>query len=176
MNFFRRLLLSLAVIIMLVGLAGMFLPTTAHVERSIVIDTSPENIWPHISDFKAWESWSPWYAKDPSAKFTYSGEPGTVGHRAAWNSENPKVGSGSQEIVQIKDNASMTTALDFGDQGEAQANLTLSPEGSGTRVTWSLDSDFSDNFAGRYVGLLLDKMVGADYEAGLANLKTHAGG
>jgi len=176
MNFARRLLLSIAVLIMLVGFVGAFLPTSAHVERSIVIDSAPEKIWPHISNFKSWESWSPWYTKDPEAKFTYSGEPGAVGHRAEWESENSEVGSGSQEVVEISDQKSMTTALDFGEQGMAKAKFELVPEGNGTKVTWSLDSDFSDNFVGRYFGLFLDKMVGADYETGLTNLKAQVGG
>jgi Polyketide cyclase / dehydrase and lipid transport len=54
------------------------------------------------------------------------------------------------------------------------ATLVLAPEGTGTRATWSLDTDFSGSLLGRYFGLALDRMVGPDYEKGLAQLKALA--
>ncbi len=176
MVFFRRLLLSIAILLVLIGLVGMILPSSVHVERSAVFNTTPEKIWPHVSNFKSWEAWSPWFAKDPDASFTYSGDAGTVGHTSTWSSEQKEVGSGSQKIVEITPNERMVTALDFGAQGTATATFALVPDGGTTRVTWSLDSDFGKNFIGRYFGLMMDKMVGSDYEAGLAKLKTVSGG
>lgn len=176
MVFFRRLLLSIAILMLLIGVIGMILPSSAHVERSVMINTTPDKIWPHVSNFKAWEAWSPWFARDPDATFTYSGDKGSVGHASTWSSEQKDVGSGSQKIVEVVPNEKMVTALDFGSQGTAVAMFELVPQTSGTRVTWSLDSDFGDNFIGRYFGLMMDRMIGPDYEAGLANLKNVSGG
>lgn len=176
MVFFRRLLLTIAVLVLLIGLVGMLLPSSVHVERSAVFNTTPDKIWPHISNFKSWEAWSPWFEKDPNASFTYSGNAGSVGHESTWSSEQKDVGSGSQKITEVVANEKMVTALDFGSQGTAVAMFELEPQTSGTRVTWSLDSDFGDNFIGRYFGLMMDRMLGPDYEAGLAKLKTVSGG
>jgi len=169
MIFLRRLVISLLILLVLLLAAGLFLPRTAHVERSIVIDAPGEKVFALISDFKAWEKWSPWYGIDPETKYTYSGS--GLGARTTWQSNERSVGSGSQEITAIDAPKSMTTALDFGTEGPAVANFTLVPDGSGTRVTWAFDVDFSDSYFGRYFGLAMDRMLGGSYESGLANLK-----
>jgi hypothetical protein len=49
--------------------------------------------------------------------------------------------------------------------------FTFKPEGDQTAVTWSLAG--KNNFMGKAVGLFMnvDKMVGGDFEKGLASLK-----
>ena len=169
MTFLRRLVVSLLILLLLLLAAGLFLPKTAHVERSVVINAPAETIFPLIADFKAWERWSPWYGIDPDTVYTYEGS--GLGARTSWTSEERSVGSGSQEITAINPPNSMNTALDFGAEGPAQAYFTLAPEGSGTRVTWGFDTDFTNSYIGRYFGLVLDRMLGGPYETGLANLK-----
>jgi len=169
MRFLKRFLIRLIILIAILVGIGLIIPSTHHVERSIVIDAPPDKVWTHIATFKAWESWSPWYARDPDAEFTYSGE--GVGQTAVWKSDNRQVGSGSQEVTTFDAPSKFVTALDFGGHGQAVATFDLVPEASGTRVTWALDSESGNNLIARYFGLMLDKMVGLDYETGLANLK-----
>src|SRR5690606_16939708 len=38
-------------------------------------------------------------------------------------------------------------------------------------VTWSMQADMGNNPIGRWMGLMMDSIVGADYETGLASLK-----
>lgn len=91
-----------------------------------------------------------------------------------WASDDPDVGSGSQEITAVDPPGRIEVLLDFGDQGTADAFFDLEPADAGTRVTWGFDTDFGYNVIGRYMGLFFDQLLGPDYEKGLASLKTLA--
>jgi uncharacterized protein YndB with AHSA1/START domain len=167
----------LVVVVALVALflgVGLFLPTTAHVERSIATTASPEVVYGIVSGFRRFNEWSPWASLDPGTKYTYSGPESGVGARMEWTSDDPDVGSGSQEVVAVEPGRSVTSKLEFGTQDQATTTLTLTPEGGVTTILWAFDSNFEGNFLGRYFGLMLDRFVGADYEKGLARLKALA--
>ena len=164
-------------IVGLVGLfvvIGLFLPTTAHVERSITTSASPDTVYGIVSGFRRFNEWSPWFDLDPAAQYQFSGPEQGVGAGMTWSSEKPEVGSGRQEIVAVEPGRSVTTKLDFGEQGQATAQFTVVPQGSGSRITWAFDTDFEGDFLGRYFGLFFDRLVGADYEKGLERLKALA--
>jgi uncharacterized protein YndB with AHSA1/START domain len=165
---------SAAALVGLLLLVGLFLPTTAHVERSIATGASPATVYDIVSDFRRFNEWSPWFGLDPQAKYTYEGPDGGVGARMRWAGDPATVGTGSQEITAVDPGRSVTTRLDFGDQGQATARITIEPDGAGSRVTWAFDTSFEGDFLGRYFGLLFDRWIGADYEKGLAKLKTVA--
>jgi effector-binding domain-containing protein len=103
-------------------------------------------------------------------KVTMEGPRSGVGAKYSW-SGNDKVGVGTQTITASVENQSVSHDLDFGSMGLAKAQMSLSPESNGTTVTWTLDSDMGVNPIGRYFGLLMDRMVGKDYERGLGKLK-----
>jgi hypothetical protein len=84
---------------------------------------------------------------------------------------NSEVGTGSQTITAIEPDKRVAIDLTFGDMDASKVEMLLALEGGGTRVTWTLESQFGYDLAGRYFGLLMDKFVGADYEKGLAQLK-----
>jgi uncharacterized protein YndB with AHSA1/START domain len=153
---------------------GLFLPTSAHVERSIVTSAAPDTVYGIASGFGRFNEWSPWFELDSQAAYTYSGPASGVGARMAWTSDKPDVGSGSQEIVAVEPGRKVTTRLDFGEQGQATSTLTIEPDGAGSRVTWAFDTSFEGDFLGRYFGLLFDRWIGAGYEKGLARLKAVA--
>ncbi len=180
MRFVKGLVVFLLVLIVaLIGVAFV-LPPSAHVERSVTIDRPASEIYAVLNSYHRFIDWSPWAAKDPSAHYTQSGPAAGVGAKQSWIGDPKTVGSGSQEIIESKANESVTTALDFGDMGQAKARFLLTPAGQGTKVTWSLDTSaplgldakIIWNTIGRYMGLFMDRMVGPDYEAGLAKLKT----
>jgi uncharacterized protein YndB with AHSA1/START domain len=170
----RKLLLGLTVLLVLVLAAGLFLPRSAHVERSIVTSAPPERVFPLVDGFARFNEWSPWAELDPNTVYTYSGPASGVGARMEWSSENSNVGSGSQEVIAIEPGRSVTNRLDFGPQGQATARIDIEPAGGGSRITWSMDSSFEDDYLGRYFGLLFDRLIGPDYEKGLAKLKALA--
>ncbi|QQP95853.1 SRPBCC family protein [Lysobacter enzymogenes] len=147
---------------------GLLLPDKSHVERSATIDRPPAQVYAMLDSFKRFNEWSPWYQLEPDAKYSYSGPDSGVGAGMAW--EGKKVGRGSQRIAESVPQSKIAVALDF-DGSQATATYTLVAEGEGTRVTWALDSDHGYNLMGRWIGLLMEKMVGKDYEQGLARLK-----
>lgn len=174
MRMLRKLLLGLAALVVLLLAAGLFLPRSVHVERSIVTSAPPERVFPLVDGFARFNEWSPWAELDPDTVYRYSGPPTGVGARMEWASEDSSVGSGSQEVIAIEPGRSVTNRLDFGSQGQATARIDVVPEGRGSRVTWSMDTSFEDDYLGRYFGLFFDSLIGKDYEKGLAKLKALA--
>lgn len=107
----------------------------------------------------------------PKPNCPNSGPEAGVGNTLNWTSEHPQVGTGSQEIVESVPEQTVKTALDFGPMGSASASFDLTPEGDQTQVTWGFESDLGMNPMSRWMGLMMDKWVGGDYERGLTNLK-----
>lgn len=165
-------IIGLVVVLALVFVAGGFLlPREVQVARSIEIDAAPEIVFPHVNSLKATGEWSPWAARDPEMVVNFSGPDEGVGAAMSWTSDEPSVGEGSQKIVVSEVNARVESDLDFGDMGTAKAAVLLDPNGSATNVTWILVADMGNNPVGRWMGLMMDDWVGADYEIGLSNLK-----
>jgi hypothetical protein len=163
--------LALAAVLLVVG---VFLPTSAHVERSIRTTAGPETVYGIVNGFQRFNEWSPWAGLDPKTRYTFSGPVTGVGARMEWSSDKPEVGSGSQEITAVEPGRSVTMRLDFDGQSAATSTMVIEPEASGSLVRWSFDTSYEGNFPMRYFGLLFDGMIGADYEKGLSRLKSIA--
>lgn len=172
MRWFKRVFLTLIVLVIALVCISFLLPGKAEVSRNIAIDAPAEAIFPYVNSMQETEHWSPWLSRDPETKLSYSGPDTGVGNMLSWSSENPEVGTGTQTIIESVDNQSVKTALDFGAMGIAKATFTLQPDGSATKVTWGFVTDLGLNPMARWMGLMMDKWVGADYERGLQNLKT----
>ena len=171
MRILKALFITVAVVVIALVAIAFFLPKTSHVERSTLINRPASQVFGVLNDLHRFSAWSPWFDLDPAAKYTFSGPAAGVGAKFTWVG-NKDVGSGSQEIVATKPDESLKMQLDFGDMGRPTAEFFLVPVGSGTRVTWTLDQSFEGSLVGRYFGLMMDSMVGKDYERGLAKLKT----
>lgn len=175
MTLFRRLITVLAAVILAAVLVAFLLPREVTVSRTVTIDAPAEAVWPKINSLEEMASWSPWLARDPETVQTFTGPESGVGATMAWQSD--KVGSGTQEIVESVEHESVVTALDFDGMGTALADLRLAAaSGGGTDVTWTFDSDMGWNPMMRWMGLMMDRWVGSDYERGLAMLKTSVEG
>lgn len=171
MRLIRNILIGLVGLIAVVVAIGFLLPRHVSVERDIVVDAPPEAVFPHINSLQAFSEWSPWGGYDPDMIVTYSGPDTGVGNVMEWTSDHPSVGNGRQEIVELVENESVRTALDFGEMGLAEAWWRVVPDGDGSRVIWGLDADMGAGPIGRWFGLMMDRWVGADYERGLAQLQ-----
>lgn len=159
-------------LIALMVAVGFALPDTAHVERGTVVQAKPATAYAVLNGFQQFRKWSPWDGLDPNTQYTTSGPIWGVGAGQAWRGDD-RVGAGSQEIIATEADQSVTIKLIFeGFDSENTARYLIAPEGEGSRITWSYDSVFNGNLLGRYFGLMMDKMLGADYEKGLAQLKT----
>jgi hypothetical protein len=173
-NIVRRLFYIVLALVGLCLVAGLFLPNSAHVERSIATSASPATVYGIVNGFKRFNEWSPWFELDPQAKYTYAGPESGVGAKMAWASDKSNVGTGSQEIVSVEPGHVVKTRLEFGSEGQSMSTLTITPEGSGSQVVWAFDASFEGNYFGRYMGLMFDKFLGKDYAKGLSKLKTVA--
>ncbi|MEA5464705.1 SRPBCC family protein [Leptothoe sp. PORK10 BA2] len=169
---------GLVTTVLLAFVAGFIIPSQVHVERSLLINAPPTEIYSMVSDLGQWDAWSPWAKMDPDAEMIISGQ--GVGQTMEWHSEDPQVGNGTQEIIALESPNYVNTHLDFGDQGMADALLKLTPQENGTLVSWSLDTDMRAGVPplmqpiSTYFGFMMDSMIGKDYEQGLSNLKTLA--
>ena len=170
----KKIFIVLVAVIAILLVVGVFLPSSAHIERSVTINAPQATVFTLVDGYSRFNEWSPWAEIDPETVYSYDGPTSGAGAKMSWTSSNPNVGSGSQQIVASEPYRRVEALVDFGAQGTAQAFFDLVPEGSGTHVTWGFDTRFGWNLIGRYFGLLFDRMVGADYEKGLANLKVLA--
>ena len=166
-------LLALVAVAIVLILAAMK-PDSFQVQRSIAINAPPERIQPLIADFRAWSAWSPWEKKDPAMKRSFSGAESGVGARYAWEGDK-NVGKGSMEIVEAVP-TKVALKLDFAAPFEAhnEAVFALQPQGQITNVVWSMTGPTP--FLGKiiHVFMNMDRMVGDDFEAGLAAMKAAA--
>jgi len=171
MRLFRTLALGLFVLVTGFVLVAYLLPRNVIVERQVTIAAAPSEIFPLVNSLQRTTEWSPWIVRDPDMTVTYEGPAAGVGNVMIWTSIVDSVGNGRQEIVESVENARVATLLDFGDMGTARAWIELEETEGGTEITWGLDADMGMNPIGRWMGLTMDRLVGPDYEAGLANLQ-----
>jgi uncharacterized protein YndB with AHSA1/START domain len=166
--------LSLLVLVVLGAWLGFAAtrPDTFHVERSIRVQGSPEQVFALLENFQQWKKWSPWEAKDPAMKRELSGTPSGVGAVYAW-SGNSDVGTGRMEISEAQSPTKLVIQLEFSMPFEAHnvATFTLVPRESGTDVTWEMRGP--SPYLSKVIQTIfpIDRMVGPDFERGLAQLK-----
>ena len=173
MKLVRGLFIGLIVLILVVGLVGWFLPSAAHVERSIIIEATPGEVYDVVIDFEQFNQWSPWYGLDPDARYTYSGGNRVVGSEFSWVSDKPEVGSGRQSIKFLQPNESVVMQLEFDGQVPADSSFTLTPDPDGTLVVWGFDTDLGSNPYMHYLSLFMDRFLGPSYDDGLQRLKKY---
>jgi hypothetical protein len=169
---FKKILLGLAAVIAVFVVVVALQPSHFTYSRSATIAAAPAAVFPHVNDLRQWEAWSPWAKLDPKMKVTYSGPSAGVGAVSAWAGNND-VGEGSMTVTESRPSELVRFRLDFVKPFAATntAEFTFKPEGNGTVVTWSMSGE--NNFVCKAVGLFMncDKMIGAEFEKGLADLK-----
>jgi len=165
------LAIILAILIALLLILASTKPTTFSVHRAAEIKAPPERIFPLISNFHQWTGWSPWEKRDPALKRTYEGADSGKGAVYAWDG-NRNVGSGRMEILEASA-SKIVIKLDFFKpfEGHNTAEFTLSPEGAATNVKWVMHGPAPFMHRVMQVFMNFDKMIGKDFEAGLAGLK-----
>ena len=172
--------LKIAAVIVVLAIAGVLgfaalQPDSFSVRRAASIQAPPEKIFPLINDFARWSAWSPYEKKDPAMKRSFSGPTAGKGAVYAWEG-NGEVGKGRMEIADAEAPSRVTLKLDFVKPFEAhnRVDFTLEPKGGATEVTWAMNGPLP--FVSKVITLFvdMDRMVGGDFEAGLANLKALA--
>jgi len=169
--------------VVVVAVAGVLIfaatkPDVFRVTRSAAIKAPPEKIQAQLSDFRGWQAWSPWEKLDPAMKRNFSGAEKGKGATYAWQG-NGNVGEGRMEITESTPQK-VAMDLDFVKPFEAhnKVTFTLAPvagtAGDSTEVTWSMVGPVPYVAKIVHVFIDMDRMVGGQFESGLANLKTVA--
>jgi len=172
---FRIIAIVVVVVLAAVLIYAASRPDTFRVERSAIINAPPEKVFALINDLQGMNTWSPYETKDPAMKRAYSGAASGQGAMYAWDG-NKEVGSGNIEITQSSPPSKVTMRLNMIKPFDAHniVEFTLQPQGGATNVTWAMHGP--NPYISKVIGLFcsMDRMIGKDFETGLANLKTVA--
>ncbi len=167
----RRIVLALVVVPVLVVLGSFLLPSSYRVERSLVINVRPEAVFEQINRLKHWPQWTAWTVeKYPDMKFSFAGPEAGVGAVYSWTGQSS--GNGTLTITAAEPAKSVSYSLDF-ENGKhlSTGALAIEPQGDGVLVRWHNAGELGANPVNRIFGLLMDRMMGPDFEEGLRKLK-----
>lgn len=170
----KKILLVVAAVIVVFVIVVATRPATFEVKRTAQINAPAEVVFAQVNDFKAWSAWSPWEQLDPTMKRTFNDVPAGVGAAYHWASDKDDVGEGNMKITVARPAEHLDIDLDFLEPFEAHNRIDFDfvKATEGTSVTWKMSGN--NNFMAKVMGLFMDmdKMVGPDFEKGLASLKT----
>ncbi|MDX9883219.1 MAG: GyrI-like domain-containing protein [Prolixibacteraceae bacterium] len=150
--------------------ASFLLPEKIHIERTATINAPARVIFNQVNDLYCWNKWAPWNQIDPGMEVKYIN--GGVGQGAGyhWSSDNRQVGNGKLYITRSLAYDSIVVSMDFMQGGLAGGYFLFREDSSKTSVTWAFESHLGNNPLARWMGLMFDQMIGADFEKGLSNL------
>ena len=170
-----KILMAVAAILVVLVVVIATRPSEFRVERSATMSAPAPVVFAQVNDFHKWEAWSPYAKRDPGMKKTFEGAPAGVGAIYAW-SGNHEVGEGRTTIIESRPTELIRIKLEFVRPfvGTSTATFTFRPEGERTAVTWSLDGRNSLPAKARGLVMNMDKMIGDDFEKGLAQMKAIA--
>jgi hypothetical protein len=166
---------SLAAVILVAGvlILAACRPNRFRVERTATIKAPADAIYARIENFRQWSSWSPYEKLDPDMKRTFRGSPSGQGAIYEWDSQG-QGGKGRMEIVETSPASRIKIRLDFEKPFQAHnvAEFTLDEHGDSTNVTWAMYGP--QPYVAKLMTMFLnmDRLVGKEFETGLANLKT----
>lgn len=168
----KKIFIGLAIVVVILIVVIAVQPAAFQVTRSTTIAAPPEKVFAQVNDFHKWDAWSPWAKLDPAMNQTYEGPATGVGSVYTWNG-NSQVGEGKMTITESDANKRVGIKLEFIKPVAAVNHTTfdLTPDGTNTSVVWSMAG--TNNFMGKAFCLFvsMDKMVGGDFEKGLAQMK-----
>lgn len=167
----KKVLYVIIALIAVYFILALFGAKEMKVERSISINKPSALITGKLADYKFFhDEWSPWTEKDPNMKATYKGNAGEVGHLYTWDG-NKEVGKGEMEIKAFNGD-SLIQRITFDGTGDSKGYYIVKDKGTSTDVTWGIAFDIGFFFRPMTLFMNMEKMVGAEYEKGLAKLKT----
>jgi hypothetical protein len=169
----KKILIAIGVIVVVFLIVVALQPAEFRVVRSANMSAPPAVVFAQVNDFHKWEAWSPWEKLDPALKRTYEGPSAGTGAIYRWVGNN-KVGEGSMTITESRSSDLIRIKLEFLKPfaSTADTEFTFKPEGNQTAVTWSMAG--KNNFMAKAMCLFMNmgKMVGGQFEQGLAQMKS----
>jgi effector-binding domain-containing protein len=172
MKILKKILVILVILIGIYILVSLFLPSKVKIERSIFINAPSSVVFDQINNLKNWQKWSYWDNIDPEMKSMYEGPEIGTGAKHIWTSNHKQVGNGNITIVESKPNTLIMTDLEFEGMDTMHGGWIVKDTSNGSQVTTFMEMDMG--FFGRVMGLMMDKMLGSDFEKTLEGLKKHS--
>lgn len=172
----KKIAIALAAVLSVVSVLISLQPATFGIERHATINAAPPLVYAQVVDFHRWSQWSAWEKMEQPGELrkSFSGSEQGVGARYEWS--GPKTGDGNMTITSVKPNERIEIALNFVKPFKAENTVVFlfTPSGSGTDVSWAMAGN--RGFIEKAFSLVMDmdKMVGPDFEAGLAGIKSLA--
>jgi len=170
---FIKSVIALAAIVVVLAAVAALQPSEFRVARTATISAPAPAVFAQVNDLRKWQAWSPYDKLDPGMKKTYEGAPAGTGASYSW-AGNSQAGAGRATITESRPDDLIRIKLDFVKPfaGSAIAEFAFKPEGNRTIVEWRFAG--TNNFLCRAIGLFvnMDKMVGNQFEEGLAKLKS----
>ena len=167
----KKILFGLVAVIAIILIIASFRSDEMNVTRTTTVSAPPEAVFKVVNDFRQWDAWSPWSKLDPKMTTSIEGPNEGVGAIYRWSGNN-EVGEGSTTLVASKPAEMVGMKLEIirPFAGTSDVQFTFVPEGSGTKVTWSMQSKVP--FLGKVVSIFMDceKMCGDQFNEGLDNL------
>jgi len=167
----KKIVLVALLIPIVLLLVSLFLPSRYRVERTMMIGTTPGAVFTQINTLKTWPEWTAWtVAKYPDMQTSCTGPEAGVGATYTWQGKS--TGHSTLKITRSEPDKGIGYDLDF-ENGKylSSGAILLEPSGDAVKVTWSNEGDLGWNPVSRYFGLLMDRLMGPDFEECLRNLK-----
>jgi hypothetical protein len=165
-----RLILGLVALALILAGVAFALPSQVTVARSIVINAPEGAVFPYVVNLHKFNDWSPWAARDPQLRVTYSGPESGKGAHTEWESSKKEIGTGLMEITEADPNRHAELVVNLDDL-EGTTFYDIAPAGSGSKVTWGFGYNAGTSPLGRWKGLMLDRLIGGEFQSGLVKLK-----
>ena len=168
----KNILITVAIIISVLAVVVALQPAEFRVARSATMSAPAQVVYAQVEDLRKWEAWNPWQKIDPAMKLTFAGPATGPGASYSWVGNN-QVGEGRLTIIESRPNDLVRIKLEFMKPFAATntATFTFKSEGDKTTVIWSMEG--RNNFIAKALHLVMnmDKMVGSQFEKGLADMK-----
>jgi uncharacterized protein YndB with AHSA1/START domain len=168
-------LVFIALVLLLLFIIAARRPDEFAVRRTADIRAPADKVFGLINDFRQWPKWSPWEKLDPNLQRRLSGAEAGRGSVYEWQGDK-RVGAGRMEILDSVPHSRIDIKLSFLKpfRAENRTRFTITPVEGASRVLWEMTG--TNNFMFKLMGLVMnmDKMVGTDFEKGLAAIKTEA--
>jgi ribosome-associated toxin RatA of RatAB toxin-antitoxin module len=153
---------------------GYFLPKGDKIVVSKTVNCTDNQAYNLVNDLKNWEKWSPWMEKDPKMKLSYSDSSTGAGAYYTWVG-NSEVGFGKLSILSSTENKKIDMNLNFSEHGETPCSFEFIPETNGTKINWSMDAQYSQNWflkniLGGYSYMMMKYFLHNDFNRGLDNI------
>ena len=173
MKILKKILYVILALMVIWLIAAAFIDGKIHFEKSVSIHASPDKVWSNTNSLKAMDQWSPWNKLDPNMKKNWTGNTGQAGEKNCWEG-NEDAGKGCQKVVKVDAaNRKIDTKIVFLTpyESESTSSVIVVPEGSGSKATWTFDTEIPYPWTVTKLMYNLEEMIGKDYTEGLNNLK-----